>query len=264
MVLTVLGKGVQLTQSFTIALVLFLTLKIPGKRRDKKQESKYNLHQVFRQYGRELGEGFRFVLGSIIAKFFIASVVANAAIGASLAILPAYADLRGGPQYYGFFMAAMSAGTLLGALISSSLERFRIGLLAISAFAMGACFWLVAALIPWVMASVLLYGMAWVPIGATNVMFAAVLQRIIPERLLARTFSVNASISASAMPLGPLVGGAMASSFGSHAVFLGTGFGVLFISAVWLVIPDLCRLPKTNAFDPAVYGLSDKKQIESS
>ena len=51
--------------------------------------------------------------------FLIGSVVANFSIGMTMAILPSFADSLGGVKSYGFFLAAISAGSLIGALFSS-------------------------------------------------------------------------------------------------------------------------------------------------
>lgn len=45
--------------------------------------------------------------------FLIGSVVANFSIGMTMAILPSFADSLGGVKSYGFFLAAISAGSLI-------------------------------------------------------------------------------------------------------------------------------------------------------
>lgn len=244
--------------TFVIAMLLFMRLKIP-KRVVNKDKEKHTFSIAVRKYVRDLSEGFRFVLGSIMAKVFIGSIVANLAIGSTLAIMPVYADVRGGAETYGFFMAALSAGTLLGALLASQLERFPIGVTQIVLFTVSALFWIGSAFTPWVGISVLFFGFAWVPIGATNVMLYAVLQQIVPDKLLARTISVITSISVSIMPLGSLLGGILGSQFGSEIVFIGTAFGILFVAGVWFMVSELRVLPKPSLLNPEMYGLTEKE-----
>ncbi|HEU5140362.1 MAG TPA: MFS transporter [Bacillales bacterium] len=246
--------------TFAAATLLFLTLKLPkssAKPVEKEGESK-TVRRAFTKYMTDLKEGFRFVMGSIVAKFFIGSVAANFAFGAAMAVMPAYADWRGGAEYYGFMMAALSAGFLIGALLSPYVERFPMGKMEVVAFTLSTVLWVSSVLVPWNVVSIVLFGMATIPIGATEVLFSAVMQRIVPERLLARTFSVIVSISTSAMPLGSLVGGALGTVFGSAVIFGVAASGILLVATVWLLVPDLRRMPKANDIDPQKYGLVEK------
>ena len=59
--------------------------------------------------------------------FLIGSVVANFSIGMTMAILPSFADSLGGVKSYGFFLAAISAGSLIGALFSSWVGKRNVG-----------------------------------------------------------------------------------------------------------------------------------------
>ncbi|HEX7064136.1 MAG TPA: MFS transporter [Bacillales bacterium] len=245
--------------TFAAATLLFLSLKLPKRAGEpSEEEDKRPVRRAFGKYVADLKEGFQFVMGSIVAKFFIGSVAANFAFGAAMAVMPAYADWRGGAEYYGFMMAALSAGFLIGALLSSYVERFPMGKMEVVAFTLSTILWVSSVLVPWNVASIVLFGMATIPIGATEVLFSAVMQRIVPERLLARTFSVIVSISTCAMPLGSLAGGSLGAVFGSAVVFGAAASGILLVAVVWLVVSDLRRLPKANDIDPEKYGLIEK------
>lgn len=118
--------------TFAAAVLLFVSLKLPKKA--EKDKEKQTIQEVVQKYGKDLLEGFRFVMGSIIAKLFIGSVAANFAFGAAVAVMPAYADERGNAAIYGFMMAAFSGGFLIGALLYPYVERFPIGKMEIVAF----------------------------------------------------------------------------------------------------------------------------------
>lgn len=242
--------------TFAAAVLLFVSLKLPGKA--EKDEGKKTVRQAAQKYRKDLAEGFRFVMGSIVAKFFIGAVAANFAFGAAMAVLPAYADLRGNAEYYGFMMAALSGGFLVGALLSSYVERFPMGKMEVVAFFLSTILWVSSVLVPWGILSIVLFGMATVPIGATEVLFAAVMQRIVPQRLLARTFSVVGSISTCAMPFGSLIGGALGAAFGSTVIFGAAASGLLLVAVVWLFVTDLRQLPRAKEIDPEKYGLAEK------
>lgn len=174
-----------------------------------------------------------------------------------MAVLPAYADWRGGPEYYGMFLASLSAGSLLGALCASYLSKYPLGKLSIISFFIGGISWVLSALVPWAPLSVLLFGLAWVPVGATNVLFGTAIQSIVPQRLMARTISVSASIGTSAMPIGSLLGGWSASLVSSMVVFAVLGGGFLFLATYTSLVTGLRKLPKIEELDASILEFKD-------
>lgn len=240
--------------TFAVAAILFTLLKIPHTRVEAAITKK-GLKQGMKTYFRELKEGFGIVFGSLMATFLIGSIFANFAIGGALAILPAFADDQGGAEIYGFYLAAMSTGGLIGALLSTWMGKFPVGRFSIFAFLIGAICWVLSALLPWTYVAVVLFGIAWIPIGGTNVIFAATIQSVVPNRILGRINSVSMSMSAVAMPFGSLAGGYFATVTSPTLIFALTGFGIVFISIVWSLHPKLRNLPKAEDMSPESFGL---------
>ena len=242
--------------TFAIAAILFASLKLPKRENDKNTEEKLSLKENIKVYTSDLKEGFTFIMKSIFAKFFVVSVVANFTFGAAMAVLPAYADWRGGPEVYGALLAALSAGLLIGALLAPLFDRFPLGKLVIISFIISAFFWFSSVSVYWNPASIILLGLATIPIGATNVILAAVRQIIAPQHLLARISSVGASISMSAMPVGSLIGGFVATIVSSTIVFYSASFGLLFISVYFLFNSTLRKLPNSDNLDAEKLGFT--------
>ena len=71
-----------------------------------------------------------------------------------------------------------------------------------------------------------LFGLAWIPIGATNILFATIGQIVIPNQYLGRINSVTRSMGTIAMPLGSLIGGYTANVYSSQIILrsLASGF----------------------------------------
>lgn len=88
---------------FTVAFLLFWSMPVL-KANGKEKKEKQKLTEVFKKYGEDLREGFQYVFQSIISKFFIATIIANFSFGIALAVMPIYADFRGGSAIYGFLM----------------------------------------------------------------------------------------------------------------------------------------------------------------
>lgn len=242
--------------TFAIALLLFWSLHIPND--EKRIEKRSSGMKAIKNYGKDLLVGFRFVYHSIIRKFFIATVAANFTFGVAFAVMPVYADFRGGSTTYGFLIAAFSGGFLIGALLTTVFEHFPLGMTMIVTYLFSTIAWVSSVFIPSQWGSIIVFGLAIVPLGATQVLMAAAGQRMIPEDLLARVFSVITSVSAASMPIGSLIGGIFGDLFGGPIIFALGSLGMLFVSLVWLIIPELRTIPKVDAIDPHKYGLADK------
>ncbi|MED1630162.1 MFS transporter [Bacillus mycoides] len=225
--------------TFAITALLFFSLKMP-------QQAETNTSLSTKQYFSDLKEGFSIVFRSLMGVFLIGSVVANFSIGMTMAILPSFADSLGGVKLYGFFLAAISAGSLIGALFSSWVGKRNVGRVSIISFAAGAFFWFLSTIVPFQWLSISLFGLAWIPIGATNILFATISQTLIPNQYLGRINSVMRSMGTIAMPFGSLIGGYTANVFSSQLIFALASIGILFISLVWLLHPKLRSLPKAD------------------
>ncbi|MED4019191.1 MFS transporter [Sutcliffiella cohnii] len=248
---------------FFTAAVLFLSIRISVDEEtddlilDNKQRK---LKQLFKNYWLDLTDGFKFVFGSIIAKLFVAIIVANFAIGATLAILPVYGDYLGGSDTYGYLMAALSAGTLIGALLGSMMGRFPLGTLTITAFLIGFCFWISSIFMPSKTLAIILFGFAWIPLGVTNVVMNSAILGMIPQKFVARTITVAASIGTLMMPIGSLLGGYIATVLDITLVFGLLSSGFLFISIFWVLNSTLRNLPQPVYMNAEDYGLPINNQ----
>ncbi|MFJ8455233.1 MFS transporter [Bacillus paramycoides] len=239
--------------TFAITALLFFSLKMP-------KQTEVNTVLSTKQYFSDLKEGFSIVFRSLMGVFLIGSVVANFSIGMTMAILPSFADSLGGVKSYGFFLAAVSAGSLIGALFSSWVGKRNVGYVSIISFAAGAFFWFLSTIVPFQWLSIFLFGLAWIPIGATNILFATISQIVIPNQYIGRINSVMRSMGTIAMPFGSLIGGYTANVFSSQLIFALASIGILFISLVWLLHPKLRALPKADEITADTFELRFKEE----
>jgi MFS family permease len=236
--------------TFAIAALVFAGVRVPPTERESVDGG-----LATQEYMRKLAEGVVYVRGSVLVPILAASVVVNFTIGLAMAVLPAFADLRGGPETYGTLLAAILGGLLLGALVASPLKRFSIARLSTVGFAIGGLCWLAAVSVSSVRGTALLFCLAWIPVGVTNVIFATMAQTVVPDDLLGRVLSLAASASAAAQPVGSLLGGIAGETIGSVPIISVVGVGFLFLALVWLVHPMLRGLPAIKEIDPEEYGL---------
>ncbi|WP_420809420.1 MFS transporter [Aquibacillus halophilus] len=248
--------------TFIIAAILFLSINIPEPKREKEKAETKKFKQIMKKYVDEIKEGVSFIRGSLLEKIILGSVVANFAIGMTIAVLPVLGDFLGGSHIYGYYLAALSGGSLLGALIASWAEKFPLGMFSIVSFGIGSTLWALSSIVPWTTASIVLFGMAWIPIGMTNVMFAALLQSTIPSHLMGRVFSVLMSINTVAMPIGSLIGGTLTEFLGSQIVFGCTAIGIAVVPLYWYFFNnDLRDLPVIKNIDAEYMGLGRTEQL---
>ncbi|HDR7636087.1 TPA: MFS transporter [Bacillus mycoides] len=247
--------------TFAITALLFISLKIP-KQTETNVDFPAESNKSFsvKQYFSELKEGFSIVFRSLMRVFLIGSVVANFSIGMTMAILPSFADSLGGVKLYGFFLAAISAGSLIGALFSSWVGKRNVGRVSIISFAAGAFFWFLSTIVPFQWLSIFLFGLAWIPIGAINVLFATISQMATPNQYLGRINSVMRSMGTIAMPFGSLIGGYTANVYSSQLIFALASIGILFISLVWLLHPKLRSLPEADEITADTFGVRFKEE----
>lgn len=245
---------------FAIAAMLFSLLKFPSIKDEQKE---YKTGKI-PKYLTDLKEGFAIVFRSLIATFLIGSIVANFCIGAAMAILPSLADAQGGPIYYGFYLAAMSVGGLIGALCGAWMGKFRLGFFVIISFCISAVFWILAALVPSTYIAIICFALAWIPIGGTNVIFATTMQTVVPQHLLGRLNTVSGGMSAVAMPIGSLAGGYVSSITSSTLTFSLTGIGLLIVSIVWMLHPRLRDLPEVKLLSGDIMGIDLPKSSRTA
>lgn len=191
-------------------------------------------------YLESLREGIGFVRGTVLVPILLGATAVNfVASGATIGVLPAYADGLGGAGAYGLLMAAMAGGLLGGAVVASRLEGRPFGRLAIGSFALSGVLWLMAVAVSWLPATAGLLALAFVPIGASNVLLSSLVQSVVPDRLLGRVSGLLGSGSQAAVPVGALLGGALASVLGPAVVLAVGGTSVLLLAVYWLARPRL-------------------------
>src|SRR6185436_9311788 len=140
---------------------------------------------------------------------------------------------------YGLLITSIAVGTVAGTLLATRIERL-----------LGRANLFVACI-----ASLLVYDIVWLVVpnplaigivlavsgtvgGAFNVVFGSIRQRIVPNHLLGRVMASFRLISWGSLPLGALLGGLVAQTFGVPAVFIGAAILHLCLLPSRLVLTD--------------------------
>ena len=241
--------------TFAAAALLFAGVRIgTTSGADDRTESRDEtagptVRSVLRSYVSDLRDGVEVLRGTVFVELILMTAVANFTTGVALAILPAFGDGLGGPAVYGLLLGALGIGRLVGSLVSPWVEDVRYGRLLLG-HGLGACCWLAAVLVSSPVLTVVLFGLAWVPAGVSGVLTATLNQRVFPADLLGRVAATKGTASGATLPLGSLIGGAVAEMLGTTTTMALTASGFAFTAVYVLLRPRLRRLPAVKAAEP--------------
>jgi DHA3 family macrolide efflux protein-like MFS transporter len=143
-------------------------------------------------------------------------------------------ELLKGPEWYGFLLASMGAGSLFGYLIIGTIEispvrrpSLVIGLL----LAVGVSIALLGNVnSPWIAMSVLFSVGACA--GAVNIIVVSLFQVTSPTEIRGRVMSLVISLSGAVSPLGMLLGGILADAMDKNisAIYIGCGISIVLVA----------------------------------
>ena len=188
---------------------------------------------------QEIGDGLRWLIRQpLLTALAIVVGVMNLALAAAGAVLVLLVqdEADAGSATFTIVLTAAAAGALAGNVLA---ERYTSRMRPIRALPPAVCV-LAASLVAIgalprtavIIAAFTLIGLSG---GLWNVITVALRQRVIPDELLGRVNSVYRLVAYGTMPVGALLGGALARAFGLRAPFL-TG-GIL----IAITIPGLAR-----------------------
>jgi MFS family permease len=251
--------------TFAAAALLFAGIRIgTALGTDERTESGDKtagptVRSVLRSYVSDLRDGVAVLRGTVFVELILMTAVANFTTGVALAILPAFGDGLGGPVIYGLLLGALGIGRLVGSLVSPWVEDVRYGRLLLG-HGLGACCWLAAVLVSSPVLTVVLFGLAWVPAGVSGVLTATLNQRVFPADLLGRVAATKGTASGATLPLGSLIGGAVAEVLGTTTTMALTASGFAFTAVYVLLRPRLRRLPAVRAAKPNDFDIQTEME----
>jgi MFS family permease len=211
-----------------------------------------------RSLGREIAEGLRVTFGKPVLR----AMALNAGtynlfdqVLITAFLLYAIGPLRLPPSVLGLVLAAGSVGGLVGAVLAERVGRaLGVGPAMIVASFIGGSS---VVLIPFVggdlavIATLLgaIFFVQGVGVGLSNVHFVSLRQAVTPPELLGRMNASYRTVSYGAIPIGALLGGAIAQVFGLREALLVAGAGLLLapLIVVFSPLPRIRELPRSVA-----------------
>jgi MFS family permease len=209
-------------------------------------ERQENVHP-FRQFVRETGEGFRWVWSQKgLRDFLVNASLINFLSTPMVVLFPFYVEryLHAGPRWYGFLMAAISGGTVLGFILAGTMKlagRSRAAGILTAMFLYPAVFSVLAfTRTPWLALGVVFVGGATV--GLVNVYLMTMIQSATPTELRGRVMGLLTTLSLGLMPLGMALGGVVGDLTHKNVpLILLVCVGLAFVVTLLLATRRNCR-----------------------
>lgn len=239
--------------TFAIAVISFTGVRIPTPTNTTDEAATIDISG----YLSDLRDGIEWLRGTVFAEMMFTTAVTNLGSGVMIAVLPAFAAIRGGSILYGALYGAVGGGLLIGALVASRLTHLKYGSIRIVGLGVGFILWLGAVYSPWPALTVILFVLTGIPIGITNVMGQTLIQTVAPDNLLGRVTSVDASVSTLTVPIGSFLGGTVSSTLGVVTTMAVAAFSFGFVSLYFAIRPRLRHLPAMNNIDSAEFNIRD-------
>lgn len=249
---------------FFIGALLFAQIRIPASPAEEASatdgrklhaEPKAASHPV-KKYISDMREGLRLLVATPLSRLLFGVIAINAAGGATFSLLPAFSGQIGGPGIYGILLTAQALCSLIGAICSPylKLERLRLGFLYSIAYLSCGILWSLSVFSPWTWLTVLLYGLAWLPGGAVNVLINTVIQKGVPQHQLGVVFAAASGLSGIAAPIGSLLGGSLGTVLPSAGVIASCGLAVAAVGLYWSLDAVSRSLPATDAIKEGFFA----------
>ena len=235
--------------TFAVALVFFASISNRAFRDDEADQGDPA------GYLEELEDGFAYIRRSLLVVFLGGVTVVNFSVGAVLGVLPDFAAAIGGPDAYGFLMGATAGGTLTGTLVAPAMDDVPFGWLLSGSFLFAGTAFAVALWSPWFSVTLVFFYLATLPVGVSNVLYFTVLQLSVDDELLGRVSSLSRSAAAAALPVGSVIGGAVATVVGTVPVMFTWTIGTVFFGLYVASHRRARSLPATVELDSSKLGL---------
>jgi len=193
---------------------------------------------------QEIREGIAFLAHhSLLRVLAVVIALLNLAQGAVWAILVLYVVAPGpvglNEVGFGLLLTTNAVGSIAGTVVAGTIER-RLGkpnllLVCVLVLAAGSAT-LALSTNAYLIGAV--YAASGVFLGAFNVAYQSLRQRVAPDRILGRVVATFRMLGWGALPLGAALGGIVGEAFGLRAVFIAGTIATLLLVPARLLVTD--------------------------
>lgn len=211
---------------------------------DVKEEKAESVKGASSVYFLDLKASFHYIKGSLIPKMIFSIVFINIAMVIMTTNLPAFSLIKGHgvEAAYGFYMASMSVGVMIGTMITPRIKQIDFGKLIIIAFFGTGIMWMGTAMLP-LIPSIILFSIGAISIGILNLLVFSSIQKQVETAFIGRVVTLITSAAALGMPLGALIGGFLGETFTPVLAVMLCSVSMVIFSMYWFSSAVLRKLP---------------------
>lgn len=211
---------------------------------NKKKLESVSVKETTNIYFSDLKGGFNYIKGSLIPKMIFSIIFINIAMVIMATNLPAFSLIKsnGVESAYGFYLASLSLGIMIGTILTPRLKKLSFGKLIILTFTGTGILWMGTAVLP-LIPSIILFSIGAIPIGVLNILVFSFIQKQVETAYIGRVVTLLTSASAMGMPLGSLIGGFLGETYTPGFAVMICSVSMIIFSVYWLSSSVLRTLP---------------------
>ncbi|WP_339214027.1 MFS transporter [Ornithinibacillus sp. FSL M8-0202] len=247
-IITIIGTvpAISITASCLLIVSLlyaFFNFQQPEITREKSE----SIGSVVNVYKQDLKAGFSYIRNSLIPKMIFSITFINIAMTIMTTNLPAFSLLKGNgtEAMYGFYLAALSTGIMIGTIITPKIKQFDFGKIIIFSYIGTGIMWVGTATLP-LIPSMILYSIGAISIGILNILLFSAIQKQVETAFIGRVITLLSSTASLGMPVGALIGGFIGDTFAPEIAVLFCGITMIIFSMYWLSSSVLRKLPNID------------------
>jgi len=158
-------------------------------------------------------------------------------------------DLGSGAETFGAITAAYGVGTIVASFVVAQLVMRRPGRPMFAFELLAGLSVLAIGLVPIPPAVVVLMTLVGVGLSSSTVIWQAMLQRHVPERMLGRVLSIDLLGNSVMNPIAPIAAAALVGSIGPAGTFVVAGVYAVALASVGLVTSPLLHMNESGGED---------------
>lgn len=155
--------------------------------------------------------------------------------------------LAGNAESFGVIMSAYGVGTILASIVIAQLAIRRPGRVMFAFELLAGVAVLAVGLLPIFPAVVALMALIGVGLASSTVVWEALLQRHVPERMLGRVASIDLLGNSLINPIAPIAAAALVGSIGPASTFVVAGAYAVALASIGLIVSPLRRLEESRS-----------------
>ena len=155
-------------------------------------------------------------------------------------------EMGGGAEMFGTITAAYGVGTIVASFVVAQLVMRRPGRPMFAFELLAGLSTLAIGLLPTLPAVMVLMALVGVGLSSSTVIWQAMLQRHVPERLLGRVSSIDLLGNSVINPIAPIAAAALVGSVGAAGTFVVAGAYAVAFASVGLVASPLVQIEESG------------------